>query len=70
MFKRDRSVAYDLKLPKEFAMIHPLFHVFVIKKCIGDPVSILPLEGLGGKGEVFICGSPDGDVGLPNYKME
>ena len=48
MFKRYRSVAYELKLPNEFAMIHPLFHVFVIKKCIGDPLSILPLEGLGG----------------------
>jgi len=24
-----------------------VFHVSMLKKCIGDPVSILPLEGLG-----------------------
>lgn len=36
-----------LRLPNELSMIYRVFHVFMLKKCIGDPVSILPLEGLG-----------------------
>ena len=41
------KVAYELKLPIELAPVHPVFHISMLKKCIGDPVSILPLEGLG-----------------------
>ena len=37
----------DLKLCSEFASVHPMFHVSMLKKCIGDPLSILPIEGLG-----------------------
>ena len=29
------------------ASVHPVFLVFMLKKCLGDPVSILPVEGLG-----------------------
>ncbi|KAK4709743.1 hypothetical protein R3W88_004256 [Solanum pinnatisectum] len=47
VFKRVGKVAYELNLPNELALIHPVFHVSMLKKCIGDPVSILPLEGLG-----------------------
>ncbi|XP_027769599.1 uncharacterized protein LOC114075320 [Solanum pennellii] len=39
-------VSYELKLPIELASVHPVFHVSMLKKCIADPVSILPLEGL------------------------
>ena len=38
--------AYDLKLPSELALIHPVFHVSMFKKFIGDPQSILHIEGL------------------------
>ncbi|WMV18705.1 hypothetical protein MTR67_012090 [Solanum verrucosum] len=41
------KVAYELKLPIKLAPVHPVFHITMLKKCIGDPVSILPLEGLG-----------------------
>jgi len=47
ILKRVEKVAYELKLPIELALIHPVFHISMLKKCIGDPVSILPLEGLG-----------------------
>ena len=29
------------------AAVHEVFHVSMLKKCIGDPESILPIEGLG-----------------------
>ena len=38
-----------MKLPSELASVHPVFHVSMLKKCIDDPKSILPFEGLGAK---------------------
>lgn len=29
------------------ALVHPLFHVYMIKKCVGDPISVIPLRYLG-----------------------
>ena len=52
ILKRVRSVAYELKLPNELSMIHQVFHVSMLKECIGDPISILPLEGLGVKEDI------------------
>ena len=40
-------MAYELALLAERASVHPVFHVFILKKCLGDPASILPVEGLG-----------------------
>ena len=34
-------------LPKDLANVHHLFHVSMLKKCIGDPTSILHFLGLG-----------------------
>ena len=42
-------IAYELKLPSELAWVHIVFHVTMLEKCIGDPESILPIEGLGVK---------------------
>ena len=47
ILQRIAKVAYELKLPSELASVHPVFHVSMLKKCICDPVSILPIEGLG-----------------------
>ncbi|WMV09170.1 hypothetical protein MTR67_002555, partial [Solanum verrucosum] len=47
ILKRVGKVAYELKFPIEFAPVNPVFHISMLKKCIGDRVSILPLEGLG-----------------------
>ena len=44
--KRVRTIAYELKLPIELTMLHPVFHVSMLKKCILYVVSILPFEGL------------------------
>ena len=43
------KVAYELKLPSELASVHPVLHVSMFKKCISDPESIVPIEGLGVK---------------------
>ncbi|KAK4737357.1 hypothetical protein R3W88_001054 [Solanum pinnatisectum] len=47
VLKRVGKVAYELDLPNDLASVHPMFLVSMLKKYIGDPVSILPLEGLG-----------------------
>lgn len=39
------SVEYEWKLHNELDMIHPVFHGSMLKNCIVNPVSILPLEG-------------------------
>ena len=49
ILQRVCKVDYELKLPSELASVHPVFHVFMLKKCIGDPESIPPIEGLGMK---------------------
>lgn len=39
ILKRVGKVACELKLPNELAQVHPVFHVSVLKKYIGDPVN-------------------------------
>ena len=47
ILQRVGEVAYKLALPVELASIHPVFHVSMLKKCLGDSASILHVEGLG-----------------------
>ncbi|XP_069145886.1 uncharacterized protein [Solanum lycopersicum] len=47
ILQRVGEVAYELALPVELSFIHPVFHVSMLKKCLGDPASILPVEVLG-----------------------
>ena len=42
-----REVVYKFELPTELASVHPVFHVSMLKKCLGDPALILPIKGLG-----------------------
>ncbi|KAH0738661.1 hypothetical protein KY290_037366 [Solanum tuberosum] len=44
--QRVGSVAYELELPQELAAVHPVFHISMLKKCIGDPSLILPTESV------------------------
>ena len=40
------NVAYELGLPKEFAVIHPVFHNSWWKECIGDTSHITLTEAI------------------------
>ncbi|WMV07793.1 hypothetical protein MTR67_001178 [Solanum verrucosum] len=39
------KVSYELYLPNELASVHLVFHIS-LKKCVGDPTTIVPLESL------------------------
>ncbi|XP_069145440.1 uncharacterized protein [Solanum lycopersicum] len=43
------KIAYELKLPQELGAVHPVFHVSMLKKCMGDPSLIIPIENIGVK---------------------
>lgn len=43
------KVAYKHELSNDLELVHSIFHVSLLKKCIGDLTSIVPLEGLGAK---------------------
>ncbi|WMV34138.1 hypothetical protein MTR67_027523 [Solanum verrucosum] len=44
--KRIGNVSYELELPQELAVVHPVFHISMLKKCISDPSLILPTESI------------------------
>ncbi|WMV07830.1 hypothetical protein MTR67_001215 [Solanum verrucosum] len=46
ILKRVGKVTYELELPIELAAVHPVFHISLLKKCVGDPTSIVPLESV------------------------
>ena len=46
ILQRVGEVSYQLALLADLASVHPVFHVIMLKKCLGDPPSILPIEGL------------------------
>ncbi|WMV40975.1 hypothetical protein MTR67_034360 [Solanum verrucosum] len=45
--KRIGKVAYELELPQELAAVHPVFHISMLKKCMGGPSLIIPTENIG-----------------------
>ena len=39
-------MAYRLELPPEMSLVHPVFHVYMLKKVVGDPSTIVPIEAI------------------------
>ena len=39
-------MAYELELPAKLATMHPVFHISLLMKCMGDPASVVPLESV------------------------
>ncbi|WMV24067.1 hypothetical protein MTR67_017452 [Solanum verrucosum] len=46
ILKRIGKVAYELELPADLAAVHPVFHISLLKKFMGDPTSVVPLESV------------------------
>ena len=52
-------MAYQLEIAQELVVAHSVFHISILKKCLGDPSLILPTENVGIKdnlsyGEVLV----------------
>jgi len=46
ILNRVGKVAYELQLPTELDAVHLIFHILLLKKYVGDPASIVPLESV------------------------
>ena len=44
ILERVGKVEYELELPAELAVVHPVFHISLLKKCVGDPAFLVPIE--------------------------
>ncbi|WMV41112.1 hypothetical protein MTR67_034497 [Solanum verrucosum] len=44
IIRRVGQVAYELELPQELSAAHPVFHVSMLRKCVGDLSYITPIE--------------------------
>ena len=53
IFNHFGKVAYELELPSDLASVHPVFHISLLQKCIGDPTVIVPLEGIDISNDLF-----------------
>ncbi|XP_075096565.1 uncharacterized protein LOC107786335 [Nicotiana tabacum] len=49
ILRRIGHVAYELELPQELAAVHPVFHVSMLNKFMGDPSLMVPTEVIGVK---------------------
>ena len=52
IIKRVCKVAHELELPAELAAGHPVFHISLLKKCVGDPASVVPIESVAVKDSI------------------
>ncbi|WMV25581.1 hypothetical protein MTR67_018966 [Solanum verrucosum] len=46
ILKRIGKMAYELELRADLAAVYPIFHISMLKKCVGDPASVVPLESV------------------------
>ena len=39
-------MAYELELLAELVAVHPVIHISLLKICVGDPASVVPLKSV------------------------
>ncbi|KAH0661672.1 hypothetical protein KY284_026603 [Solanum tuberosum] len=44
IIRRIGQVVYELELPQELSIVHLVFHVSMLRKCVGDPSRVTPIE--------------------------
>ncbi|XP_070013138.1 uncharacterized protein [Nicotiana sylvestris] len=44
ILRRIGHVSYELELPSELEFVHPVFHVYMLRKYIGDPSRAVPIK--------------------------
>lgn len=44
ILKRVSIVPYELELQEDLVAVHPVFYILLLKKFVGYPPSIIPLE--------------------------
>ncbi|XP_070004629.1 uncharacterized protein [Nicotiana sylvestris] len=44
IIQRIDQVAYKLELPPELSLVHPVFHVSILRRVVGDSSAIVPVE--------------------------
>ena len=49
ILKRIGKMAYESELLIDLAVVHPVFYISLLKKYVGDPASIVPLQSVGVK---------------------
>lgn len=49
------KVVYELDLPMGINMVHPIFHVSMLRECVGDPSAIAPLDVIGVVEDKLAC---------------
>lgn len=40
-------MAYELEFPSSLGSINLFFHVYILRKCVGDPFLVVTLNGVG-----------------------
>ncbi|XP_070049770.1 uncharacterized protein [Nicotiana tomentosiformis] len=46
IIRRVGQVAYELDLPSNLESVHPVFHVSMLRKCIGDISRVVPVNNI------------------------
>ncbi|KAK4731584.1 hypothetical protein R3W88_024572 [Solanum pinnatisectum] len=46
IIQRVGQVAYELELPSGLESVHPVFHVSMLRKYVGDPSRVVPIENV------------------------
>ncbi|XP_070055317.1 uncharacterized protein [Nicotiana tomentosiformis] len=65
IIQRIGQVEYKLEVPPEMSLVHPVFHVSILKKVVRDPSAIVPVETIEVNEELSYEEIP---VDRPSYK--